>query len=86
MPQLALLIIVKCGFGFSFNWPEPPRSADGEMTIQHALRVISDSPAAILFVPKWFQRLSVLGYVKQLVFIYFVCLIKYIIFMGWQRL
>ena len=33
-PQLALLIIAKCGFGFSFNWLEPPRSADGKMTIQ----------------------------------------------------
>ena len=79
MPQLALLIIGKCGFGFSFNWLEPPRSADGKMTIQHALRVISDSPAALLFVPRWLQRLSVLGYVKQLVFIYFACLIKYTI-------
>ena len=28
--QLALLIIGKCGFGFSFNWLEPPRSADGK--------------------------------------------------------
>ena len=70
MPQLALLIIGKCGFGFSFNWLEPPRSADGKMTIQNALRAIADSVAAVLFVPKWFQRLSISGYVKQLVFIW----------------
>ena len=63
-PQLALLIIGKCGFGFSFNWLEPPRSADGKMTIQHALRSIADSVAAVLLVPKWFQRLSFSGYVK----------------------
>ena len=67
--QLALLIIGKCGFGFSFNWLEPPRSADGKMTIQHALRSIADSVAAVLLVPKWFQRLSFSGYVK-LVFIF----------------
>lgn len=69
MPQLALLIIGKCGFGFSFNWLEPPRSIDGKMTIQHALRAIADSVAAVLFVPKWIQRLSLSGYVKQPVFI-----------------
>ena len=84
VPQLALLIIGKCGFGFSFNWLEPPRSADGKMTIQHALRVISDSPAAVLFVPKWLQRLSVSGYVKQLVFIYLAFWLIYN-FIGWRR-
>ena len=69
MPQLSLLIIGRCGFGFSFNWLEPPQSADGKMTIQHALRVISNSFLALLFVPNWIKRLSVSGYVKQLVFI-----------------
>ena len=69
MPQLALLIIGKCGFGFSFNWVEPPRSADSKMSIEHALRAVSDSFLTVAFVPKWIQRLSVLGYVKPLVFI-----------------
>jgi len=59
--KLALLIIGKCGFGFSFNWLEPPQSADGKMSIQHALRTIAASTAAVLFVPRWFQRLSVSG-------------------------
>ncbi|KAF8815129.1 cytochrome P450 [Phlegmacium glaucopus] len=59
--KLALLIIGKCGFGFSFNWLEPPQSADGKMTIQHALRTVADSPSAILFVPKWIQRLPFSG-------------------------
>jgi len=59
--KLALLILGKCGFGFSFNWLEPARSTDGKMTIQRALRVVSDSPAALLFVPKWLQRLPISG-------------------------
>jgi hypothetical protein len=63
MPKLALLIIGKCGFGFSFNWLEPPRSADGKMTIQQALHSIANAVAAVIFVPKWFQRLSFSGYV-----------------------
>ena len=66
MLQLAILIIGKCGFGFSFNWLEPPQSTDGKMTIQRALRAIADSVAAVIFVPRWIQRLSFSGYVKQL--------------------
>jgi len=58
--KLALLIIGKCGFGFPFNWLEPPRSVDGKMTIQHAFRTISESFVAVLFVPRWFKRLSMM--------------------------
>jgi len=61
MPQLALIIIGKCGFGFSFNWFEPAQSADGKMTIQQALRSIAHSTVSVLFVPKWFQRLPFSG-------------------------
>lgn len=59
--KLALLIIGKCGFGFSFNWLEPPQSADGKMTIQEALRIVSESPAIVLFAPTWFKRLPFSG-------------------------
>ena len=65
-PQLALLIIGKCGFGFSFNWLELPRSHDDKMTIQHALRVISASPAVILLIPKWLQHLFISEYVSDI--------------------
>ena len=65
IPQLALLTIGKCGFGFSFDWAQPPRSADGKMTIQHALHCISDSTTAVLVVPKWLQRLSISGWVLE---------------------
>src|SRR5271168_5024399 len=57
--QLTLLIIGKCGFGSSFNWLEPPRSADGKMTIQQALRTVSQNMIAILFVLKWHYGFSV---------------------------
>ena len=63
LPQLALLIIAKCGFGFSFNWLEPPRSADGKMTIEQALRTVSHNLMAFLLIPKQFQRLPFSGYV-----------------------
>ncbi|KAF8155579.1 cytochrome P450 [Crassisporium funariophilum] len=55
--KLALLIIGKCGFGFSFDWFAPPRSADGSMSLQEALRVVADSHMIALFLPKWIQRL-----------------------------
>ncbi|KAF8816637.1 cytochrome P450 [Phlegmacium glaucopus] len=64
--KLALLIIGKCGFGFSFNWLEPAQSADGKMTIQRALRMVADSALAILFVPKWIQRLPFSGMTETL--------------------
>lgn len=78
MPQLALLIIGKCGFGFPFNWLEPARSTDGKMTIQHALYTLANSFLAVLYVPRWFKRLSISGYVKKLV--WFECkIINYFI-------
>ena len=84
-PQLAALIIGRCGFGFSFDWLEPARSADGKMTIQHALRVVSESTMVLLFVPKWLQRLPILGYVSDGI----SSISRWIIFLfpstGWQK-
>lgn len=65
MPQLAVLIIAKCGFGLSFNWLEPPQSTDGKMSIQQALHVVSNHITALMFVPKWLQRLPFSGYVSD---------------------
>ena len=82
MLQLALLITGRCGFGFSFTWLEPPRSADGKMAIQHALHTIVDHFLAVPFVPKWIERL---WYVKQQVFILQVWFEYMINFIGRQR-
>ncbi|KAF9544260.1 cytochrome P450 [Agrocybe pediades] len=51
--KLALLIIGKCGFGFPFDWATPPISEDGTMSMQEALRIISDTNTYALFLPKW---------------------------------
>ncbi|KAF9553104.1 cytochrome P450 [Agrocybe pediades] len=59
--QLALLIIGKCGFGFSFNWFAPPKSDDGRMSIQEALRIVADTHMAAIFTPKWVQNLPIKG-------------------------
>ena len=55
--QVALLVISKCGFGFSFNWSEPVRTADGRMSLQEAFRVISETILITSFVPKWVRKL-----------------------------
>ncbi len=55
--QVALLVISKCGFGFTFNWSEPVRTADGRMSLQEAFRVISETILITSFVPKWVRKL-----------------------------
>ena len=61
--QLALLIIGKCGFGFSFTWCDPARTSDGHMSVQEALRIVADTFMISTFVPKWIQRLPVQRYI-----------------------
>ncbi|KAG6901989.1 hypothetical protein C0995_005948 [Termitomyces sp. Mi166 len=51
--KLALLIIGKCGFGFSFNWSAPPTAPDGSMSVQEALRIVADSHMLAIAAPKW---------------------------------
>ncbi|KAG6812865.1 hypothetical protein H0H92_015793 [Tricholoma furcatifolium] len=55
--KLALLIIGKCGFGFSFNWSAPPTAPDGTMSIQEALRIVADSHMLAIAAPKWLLAL-----------------------------
>ncbi|RDB29811.1 hypothetical protein Hypma_014185 [Hypsizygus marmoreus] len=55
--KLAFLILGKCGFGFSFNWSEPPTAPDGSMSVQEALRIVADSHMLALFAPKWLLSL-----------------------------
>ncbi|KAG6850123.1 hypothetical protein H0H93_000745 [Arthromyces matolae] len=54
---LALLIIGKCGFGFSFDWTAPPTAPDGSMPIQEALRIVADSNVLMIAAPKWLLNL-----------------------------
>ncbi|KAG5641736.1 hypothetical protein DXG03_004308 [Asterophora parasitica] len=55
--KLALLIIGRCGFGFSFNWEAPPTAPDGSMSIQEALRIVADSHMLAIAAPKWLLAL-----------------------------
>ncbi|KAF8649606.1 hypothetical protein AX16_005697 [Volvariella volvacea WC 439] len=55
--KLALLIIGKCGFGFPFDWQEPPTALDGTMSIQEALRIVADTVMIAVGVPQWVQSL-----------------------------
>ncbi|KAG5646364.1 hypothetical protein DXG03_003687 [Asterophora parasitica] len=51
--QIALLVIARCGFGFSFDWNAPPVGSNGEMSVQEALRVLADSFVVGLIAPNW---------------------------------
>jgi len=62
--QLALIIIGKCGFGFSFNWFTPPKSHDGIMPVQQALQIVSETHMIALFLPKWIKNLPIKRYIK----------------------
>ncbi|KAF5314662.1 hypothetical protein D9611_007187 [Ephemerocybe angulata] len=55
--QFALLVISRCGFGLSFSWFEPPAAENGGMTVQQALRIITDRNTALVFLPKWVRKL-----------------------------
>ncbi|KIK06373.1 hypothetical protein K443DRAFT_674356 [Laccaria amethystina LaAM-08-1] len=55
--KLALLMIGRCGFGFSFNWSAPARAPDGSMSLQEALRVVGDTHMIAIILPKWVQKL-----------------------------
>ena len=55
--QFALLMIGKCGFGFSFDWDSPSTAPDGSLSVQEALRVVADSIKLLTFSPKWLEHL-----------------------------
>lgn len=60
--KLALLVIAKCGFGFSFDWSAPPTGPDGRMSVQEALRVLADSHIIGLLAPDWVRYLPLPGF------------------------
>ncbi|TFK73443.1 cytochrome P450 [Pluteus cervinus] len=55
--KLALLVIGNCGFGFNFEWSEPP-NADGTMSIQEALKYVTEW-AKLVFLPEWIINLPI---------------------------
>jgi len=55
--KLALLVIAKCGFGFSFDWSAPPTVPDGRMSVQEAVRMLADSHIIGLLAPNWVRYL-----------------------------
>ncbi|KAJ3550511.1 hypothetical protein NM688_g5063 [Phlebia brevispora] len=59
--KLALLVIAACGFGISYSWSEPPTSKrpDGTeaMSMQEALRVVSETITIATLLPKWARKL-----------------------------
>ncbi|TFK72487.1 cytochrome P450 [Pluteus cervinus] len=57
--KLALSVIGNCGFGFNFRWAEPPFSPDGTLSIQEAMRTVSEWHALDVFCPKWVTKLPV---------------------------
>jgi len=50
-------MIVRCGFGLDFDWATPPKSPNGDMTVQQALRISLDAYKMAIFTPKWIQNL-----------------------------
>lgn len=54
--KLTLSVIAVCGFGFSVAWDEPEISEDGSMSVQEALRIVTDN-SALAFAPKWVKNL-----------------------------
>ncbi|KAI5123187.1 hypothetical protein M0805_003954 [Coniferiporia weirii] len=51
--KLALFIIASCGFGLPFDWNEPPSGKRGSMSLQEALRIVSEYNLLRTSAPKW---------------------------------
>lgn len=62
--KLALLIIGRCGFGFDFTWFDPPKNADGTMTIQETLRIVTSTHLQAIILPEWIRKLPFKRYIE----------------------
>ena len=49
--NVALLIIMKCGFGLNCDWSVPSRATDGSMSIHESIRVVTANHLVINFAP-----------------------------------
>ncbi|KAL0572355.1 hypothetical protein V5O48_009611 [Marasmius crinis-equi] len=57
--KFALIVLGTCAFGFDFDWVAPPRVANGEMSVQEAMRVVVDNWIFFGFAPGWVKRLPI---------------------------
>ncbi|KAJ8517940.1 hypothetical protein ONZ45_g4933 [Pleurotus djamor] len=57
--KLALLVLGHCAFGFPFKWSSPARLSDGSMSVQEALRIVTDTNLFAISAPKWVRKLPV---------------------------
>ncbi|KAL0568976.1 hypothetical protein V5O48_012994 [Marasmius crinis-equi] len=55
--KFALIVLGICAFGFDFNWTAPPTAAEGEISVQEAMRIVIDSYTFLAFAPEWVKRL-----------------------------
>ncbi|KAF8675334.1 hypothetical protein AX14_005122 [Amanita brunnescens Koide BX004] len=49
--NVALLMIMKCGFGLKCNWSVPTQVANGSMSIHESIRIVTASHMVINFAP-----------------------------------
>ncbi|KDQ07348.1 hypothetical protein BOTBODRAFT_167101 [Botryobasidium botryosum FD-172 SS1] len=57
--KFALAVVSSCAFGLKFPWAEPPKSADGTMTLQESLVISTRDAAVRAFAPRWVYRLPI---------------------------
>ncbi|KAJ7485346.1 cytochrome P450 [Mycena latifolia] len=57
--KFTFLIISTCGFGFPATWDTPPKTADGSMPIQEALKLVAETHLIVLVVPKFLMHLPI---------------------------
>ncbi|KAL0574637.1 hypothetical protein V5O48_007333 [Marasmius crinis-equi] len=49
--KFALIVLGTCAFGFDFDWSAPPTIAEGEMSVQEAMRIVIDRFLFLIFAP-----------------------------------
>jgi len=49
--NVALLVIMKCGFGLNCDWSVPSQAADGSMSIHESIRVVTAHHLVVNFAP-----------------------------------
>jgi len=62
--KFAFLIISTCGFGFPATWADPPKSQDGKMPVQQALKIVAGTHLLTLAVPRWLLYLPIPSFTR----------------------
>ncbi|KAJ3973688.1 cytochrome P450 [Lentinula raphanica] len=55
--KFAFSVLASCAFGLPFQWDEPPRTSDGNLTVGEAMRTVADTHRLHVFAPKWVLKL-----------------------------